>query len=293
MNCRINLQRTWASRIQLEAQWHPYSTFVTLTYSDDHCPVTEDGLGNLSPEDLTSFLRRFRKGNGSFRYFACGEYGEMSQRPHYHLIMFGISIHYQDQVAKAWRDPKTKEPLGFISLAELTPARSAYVAQYTCKKMTKRGDERLLGRYPEFARMSTKPGIGNCVIPWLADQHRTRLGSQELLKQGDVFTAIRIDGKIWPLGNYLRSKLRENLGVGATRAERADQFNKPYYPSPQEWAQPLPEDYCPEMDVLEVNTMRKFLDEEKDWKEKLPEIRQKADRKTRAANRRKSGNPKI
>lgn len=284
-NCRINLQRIWACRIQLEALWHPYSSFVTLTYDPEYLPTTPYALPTLLPQDLTRFLKRFRNSNGSLRYFACGEYGTETERPHYHLVIFGISPMWETQISTAWSDPETKQTMGFISIYDLNEARAAYIAQYTVKKMTSTTSKGLNGRWPEFARMSTNKGVGNPAITWLADQHRTRLGSRELSTQGDVFTSIRINGKIWPLGQYMRKKLREELGVPATARDRAVMFGQIYKPKPDDWACPL-EDYCPHSDITDTLTPARITRDEKEKTQALPEIRQKAAHQARRSHRR-------
>lgn len=177
--------------------------------------------------------------------------------------------------------------MGFISVYELTPARASYIAQYTVKKMTQKDSHNLNGRYPEFARMSRRPGLADPVIPWLADQHLTRLGSQALLDQGDVFTAIRLDGKIWPLGQFLRSRLRKKLGVPDTAIERAQMFNKVYEPQPDDWCQPI-ENYSPEMDVTQVLTSGRITRDEKETQKAIPQLRQKATHSARRSARRNS-----
>lgn len=290
-NCRINLQRTWACRIQLESLWYASSSFVTLTYDPEYLPSTLDGLPTLSPRDLMLFLKRFRNLSGSFRYFACGEYGTQTERPHYHLVIFGISPMSENQISTAWSDPETKTPMGYTSIYDLNEARSAYVAQYTTKKMTSLTSRNLNGRWPEFSRMSRgrKPGdgIGGPIVPWLADQHMTRLGASALADQGDVFTSIRLNGKIWPLGQYLRKHLRIRLGVPAKALDRASMFDKVYSPDPGEWACPL-EDYCPYSDVSEINTVQNNVRQEKIKKLEIPELRKAAAHRARKGTRRNS-----
>lgn len=155
--CRINKRREWTGRILLETQFNPASSFVTLTYADGFEPRTEDGeKSTLSKRHLQQFLNRFRKENGHFRYFACGEYGEKStQRPHYHLILFGIPAtpSWEERIRYAWSVPldqsegnhqhqfkingKWRALIGWVSIAEVNQARAAYVASYTVKKLVK------------------------------------------------------------------------------------------------------------------------------------------------------------
>ncbi len=133
--------------------------------------------------------------------------------------------------------------------------------------------------------MSRRPGIGANIIPWLADQHRTRLGAKELAEKGDVFTAIRINGKVWPIGQYLRKLLRTELGVPQNAQERAIMFDQVYEPRPDEWASPLV-DYCPHTDVRTVLNPKRKVEDEKTTKAEIPDIQKKADHRDRKIKRR-------
>ena len=65
---------------------HPHNAYITLTYNDDHLPAN----GSLQPRDLQLFWKRLRKARTpGIRYYACGEYGDQTARPHYHAIIFG------------------------------------------------------------------------------------------------------------------------------------------------------------------------------------------------------------
>ncbi len=135
--------------------------------------------------------------------------------------------------------------------------------------------------------MSNRPGLGAYAIPWLADQHRTRLGARELVNQGDVFTSIRLYGKIWPLGQYLRKKLRDELGVPQSALERSNHFGRVYKPEPDEWAGPL-EDYCPFADLAEQPFWANRVRDDKAKEKEIPEVRKKADHRARKTKRRKA-----
>jgi len=174
------------------------SSFVTLTYKDN--PVS------LVPRDATLFLKRLRKRVGSFRYFLVGEYGDKFGRPHYHVALFGVCpLIYQQEIAQAWGQ-------GFVHCGLLEQKSAAYIAGYVTKKMTDPDDARLDGRHPEFARMSLKPGIGAPALKFYAPGYFTKGGSQVLMEQGDVSAAVRVENRLFPLGRYLRSKLREEIG---------------------------------------------------------------------------------
>ena len=288
MNCRINKQRVWSSRIQLESYFHSQSIFVTLTYSDENVPINAAGDHILKKSDLTKFIKRLRKSyssqNSTFRFFACGEYGEQTQRPHYHIILFGVGVDAERLIEQKWQH-------GFHQVSELTPERCSYIAQYTIKKMTQPESRGLNGRTPEYATMSTRPGVGHPAIPWLV--HRANTAKQTIVDAGDVWTSIRIAGKIWPLGNYLRRKLRERLGISHDAVQRAVDFH--HYTEDGEilWERPLPENFNPHYDIADFSTVwTNHYGKKKDNAE-LPEIAQKAEHSKRRKARRSSPSAQV
>lgn len=156
---------------------HETSSFVTLTYSGQHLPTDY----SLSKRHLQTWLKRLRfvVDPIRIRYFACGEYGGKTLRPHYHCIVFGYD--FPDRVP--WRRSASGElcyrsellertwPLGHAEVGTFTPQSAGYVAGYSIKKIT--GDEapnhyqrmnpdtgELHQVIPEFVLMSSRPGIG-------------------------------------------------------------------------------------------------------------------------------------
>ena len=205
--CRVNRNRLWMSRQILESFMHDQSCFLTLTYSAENLPASS----SLRPVDTTNFLKRFRLrlselGLPKIRYFLVGEYGSETQRPHYHLSVFGCGPHYEKLIEKSWG-------LGHIQIAEFNEKTARYVCGYVIKKMTAPDDPRLDGRYPEFARMSKCPGIGATAMKVIAETIMTDAGTAELRKTGDVPYQFRMQGKLYPIGKYLRSVLRSEIGM--------------------------------------------------------------------------------
>jgi len=201
MPCRLNRRRVWTHRMMLEALVHSAASFVTLTYSDEWVPEN----GSLQPRDLQLFLKRLRRSTSlPIRFFACGEYGDLTWRPHYHLALYGIDETYKDVVEKNWG-------LGLIHIGTLTTESAQYVAGYVTKKLTKKSDPILAGRHPEFARMSLRPGIGALSIQSVADALSCRNGWDEIERLGDVPAVLRHGPGNYPLGSYLRRRLREAM----------------------------------------------------------------------------------
>lgn len=163
-----------AIRCVHESQLHEENSFLTLSYDDAHLPR---GL-TLVPRDLELFWKRCRK-EFQFRYYACGEYGEVSSRPHYHACVFGYGFPDKVMWSKAaggeplYRSAQLERlwPLGHCWIGTVTFESAAYVARYVMKKEFGKdaGKRRsivdvttgeILEREHEFCRRSLKPGLG-------------------------------------------------------------------------------------------------------------------------------------
>lgn len=206
----------------LEAAENSDNAFLTLTYDNEHLPSD----GSLDPRHLQLFMKRLRrKWKQKIRFFGCGEYGDITERPHFHIALFGMPScqNHQTQFSSTGmrccaicQSIQTLWPYGQIFLGTLTEQSSAYIAGYVTKKMTSKDDARLKGRYPEFARMSLRPGIGAGMMDEVAStlmQHKL----DEKLE--DVPSTLRHGNKQWPLGRYLKRRLRTRIGRDAKTPE--------------------------------------------------------------------------
>lgn len=192
------------------------AAFITLTYSEEKLPTN----GSLVPDHFKNWLKRYRKrvAPQKVRFYGCGEYGDVSFRPHYHAAVFGCEPCrqpgiYTDGTAcpcKPCSDVRETWGFGFVTVKRLELGSAQYIAQYVTKKMTHREDPRLCGREPEFARMSLKPGIGahamhDVASAWMQyDLEKTR---------DDVPLGLRVGERIFPLGKYLRKEMRKLCGM--------------------------------------------------------------------------------
>lgn len=201
--CCIKKRSIWTFRLMLEARVHKHVSFLTLTYDDDHYPAG----GSLDYSHIQAWLKRFRKAlRKPLRFFCVAEYGDHTQRPHYHLILFGASPDDIHLVRATWHYGT------MIQMDPLTVERAQYAAGYTTKKMTKKDDIRLYGRKPEFAKMSLKPGIGAPAVPQLAAPLLTNQFAKEFLaSEGDVPGFFKAAGRTFPTGRYLKGKLQNEL----------------------------------------------------------------------------------
>lgn len=191
-----------------ERQMHKHSSYITLTYNDQHLPQNHA----LRHRDYQLFMKRLRKAlgrragkrsatrekwgailHGSYgasphtpakiAFYMAGEYGELTGRPHYHAILFGID--FADRVilkhtpsgARIYESQTLQRlwPHGFSSVGDVTFESAAYVARYVMKKRTGDGNTNnyeildldsgeIITRKKEYNCMSRRPGIGKA---WL------------------------------------------------------------------------------------------------------------------------------
>lgn len=190
IGCRQARAVEWSRRCCHEASLYERNIFVTLTYDDVWLPAD----GSLVPRHLQLFIKRLRKaatydetvvssGTG-VRFFACGEYGESTGRPHYHALLFNCGLNNLYQVGKDLYSSDTLArlwPFGAHKIGTVTGASAGYVAKYQLKSGPQEycDDDGVVLRKP-FLRMSRRPGIGS---RWLA-RYREDLRSGFLVADG-------------------------------------------------------------------------------------------------------------
>jgi len=173
--CRLEHARQWAVRIHNEAQLHIENSFVTMTYNDEHLPAHN----SLNYRDLQLFWKRLRKEIGPLRYYAVGEYGDNTDRPHYHACIFGHAFTDKRKILRTdptllWTSPVLEQAwgMGHVSVGALTFESAQYTASYVTKKLNNkrryvRIDEEtgeLIPLIQPRAFMSLRPAIG---LTWL------------------------------------------------------------------------------------------------------------------------------
>lgn len=179
--CRLEQSRLWALRCMHELKQHEHAQYVTLTYSDENIPPHN----SLHKPHLQEFYKRLRqkivrdKLPYKIRHYSCGEYGEKTERPHYHAIIYGLDLpdktYYKHHngfnlYKSAWLEKIWKN--GHVTIGNVSFESCAYVARYIMKKVNgkkflqtyftfdKDTGLVLTERQQEFTVMSRKPGIG-------------------------------------------------------------------------------------------------------------------------------------
>jgi len=129
--CAATKRSDWALRLHYEQKLHYGSKFVTLTYSDNNL-VYEKGNSQLVKKHLQDWFKRVRKAGYKFRYYAVGEYGSKTFRPHYHVIVFGEvpDVILQRAWSKYNRKTKKHYPLGHVHIGNVTQASIMYCLGY-------------------------------------------------------------------------------------------------------------------------------------------------------------------
>lgn len=198
LGCRLAYSRRWAIRSYHEAYMNDdfkNCAFVTLTFNDDML-YKRNNPKSLDKLEFSQFIKRLRErirvhyGFTNVRFFACGEYGGKTFRPHYHLLIYGFnfpdkkeinyrnypnvdhklypkvlkdgricSYYISDFLNKCWSPAGSDKPFGFHIISDVNFETSAYVSRYIMKKCTKE-ESNLLGRQQEFNLSSRMPGLG-------------------------------------------------------------------------------------------------------------------------------------
>lgn len=152
IECKARRANAWSFRLMQELKIATSAHFLTITYDSAYLPFTRDGLPTLSKRDLQLFFKRLRKAHGkdtrNIKYYACGEYGSKTQRPHYHIILLNAELKLID---KAWNQ-------GAIQYGKVEIASTLYCMKYMCKPSLPKYDT----RQKEFALMSK--GIGKSYL---------------------------------------------------------------------------------------------------------------------------------
>lgn len=185
--CRQRRAAGWTFRLMQEEKVSTSAWFITFTYADESIPVSPNRRRTLCKRDLQLFFKRLRKtheGNGgtNLKYYAVGEYGGRTKRPHYHAIIFNVDV---ELVEKAWNCKHIRQRFkgtGFtsVSASELagecyfgtvTDLSVGYTLKYMCKEPWRpsgKNDD----RQPPFSLMSKGLGISYVENPKVFFYHQ-------------------------------------------------------------------------------------------------------------------------
>lgn len=227
IGCRLQRSLDWAVRCMHERQMHEVSSFVTLTYNDANLPSD----GSLNHRDFQLFMKRLREQSDfKFKFYMCGEYGDVTNRPHYHALLFGCDfsdrtfykrtksgdrLDTSEFLERVWR-------LGFCTVGDVTFESCAYVARYITKKVT--GDkaaDHYMGREPEYTNMSN--GIGK---EWIAKYGKDTYRDDYVIMDGKRARLPRYYDTQYELVDSKRVDVVKRLRVRKAKLRGADLANR-------------------------------------------------------------------
>lgn len=207
--CLQSKRNQWSVRLEEELKVSTSALFVTLTYNERMVPVGSDGLLSLDKRDVQLFMKRLRRNNKekTLRYYLVGEYGENTNRPHYHALIFNLTpderVAY-DLITKAWK--KGLKSIGEVHIGKVTPASIGYVTKYMIQK-----EQEFKGREPPFSLMSRRPGLGTNYIEKYGEFHKANITRNYHTSE----TGIKR-----PLPRFYKDKLYKDESVRKNQALR-------------------------------------------------------------------------
>lgn len=223
--CKKRRISEWVFRIAWEEEHVATSShFLTLTYDTQHVPITPHGFLTLRKKDFQDYMKRLRKlcPGANIRYFACGEYGSKTSRPHYHAIVFNVPD--PEMFADAWSLGGVQ--LGGVYVGTVTSDSIAYTLKYidkdnfSQKKYRHARDD----REKEFQLQSKGLGAGYLGNKSVCHWHVSDLSRNYLVTK---------DGYRCPMPRYYRTKLltpeqmedqRVVINVALATKQQKDQF---------------------------------------------------------------------
>lgn len=204
--CLSNRRKEWSFRLQKEFRYHENSAFLTLTYSDENLQFwdhinTSTGVVTAYPvlvkSDLQKFMKRVRHEQSKLtdkkiKYYAVGEYGSKTKRPHYHALLFGVDNRV---------DLERKWNKGLIDVGTVTNDSIDYITKYIVNKK-------------DFKHFVVPPF--SCISNGIGLQHFK--DNQELYSKTDIVRGGR--GYKQKMPRYYRDKMKNNRWLEKIKATK-------------------------------------------------------------------------
>lgn len=183
--CQKKRRSDWSLRLEHEYLFADSAFFVTLTYNDASVPRTKEGYLTLNKKHLQHYIKRLRNDNVHYlsktykvpkkevknvskpiRYYAIGEYGSKTRRPHYHILIFNYDINNITPIRDQWKNTQTGIKYGHVDIGTVSGASINYVTKYMFKYHGKKDK-----RVKPFSLMSKKPIIGHAYLENYGTHH--------------------------------------------------------------------------------------------------------------------------
>ena len=191
IGCRLDKMSVWSGRASAEII-KGRNAFVTLTYDDFHLNFNDNFLRpSLSKVQIQNYLNNIRLQlkkyslpfgcRQDYKYYLVGEYGDSFQRPHYHVLFFGLDFHdLKHFFEKTWH-------YGSVKSLPCNSATIRYVLDYMTKSVN--------GRYAveQFDNQGLERPFSSCSKGFGYDyfyNHRFDINEYGMIKNGDRFLSV-------------------------------------------------------------------------------------------------------
>lgn len=189
--CLSNRRRSWLFRLQNESLDSVITLFCTLTYNDVSCD------GYVHKDHLQKFFKKLRHYE-EFKYYAIGEYGTKTQRPHYHCVIFFKSAPDSYPLDNLSRVIDYCWSQGHVSVSRAHYRRLNYVLHYHVRPKEINGKK-------TFSLYSKALGIGFLTRDYL---HYLMATNSSVIHD--------FNGNIYVVPRYYRKKLKDIAFIGNT-----------------------------------------------------------------------------
>lgn len=220
--CQERKRLSWSLRMQEEHHASETADFITLTYAVN--PVNQYGLETLDYKDLKDFIkalkqRQKRQFNSTFRYFAVGEYGTKSGRPHYHLITFNLHPGLIEQIPETWNK-------GLVHRGDVEPASIHYCTKYLLKEV---GKDYTHQEKPKSFQ-SRKPPIGINYVNRMGGKLIQYKEPQQYSRNGKIYTRLVPKYDVKEIPRFHQEKRRAYIARGQYKAPLPEHLKAIFYP---------------------------------------------------------------
>lgn len=218
--CRRNRQRDWTLRLRAERDAADFTLWLTLTIAPEYMDTLPDQTMCLSKEKPRHFFESLRKHYGSkvvFKHYLVSEYGDGTDRPHFHCLLFGyvpgaapldVLKTKNDVVDFITREGSTCWPYGFAYNKPLHFRVFGYITNYINKP------ELVDPEHPHPVRPFT------CISQGIGESYMQRFDKSQFANYEFV---ISDDGSKKVLPRYYRDKiLPRSLDAARKALDRGD-----------------------------------------------------------------------
>lgn len=208
IECEQKYRTSWQFRLQQELKRAKSTFFVTLTYDDENLPSLSNGEVCYDNQHFTAWRKRMatyfkRHNDANIKYICTGEFGDETQRPHYHLILFIDCVVSYDEVNNAAHYYWDYAQVVDVDEPRSNNAVSSYVTKYVMKDYYRETKPIIEGSKTNKFRIHVSNNLG---LNWLGTQE-----SKEFYFDPDNHPLVSLKGDDYsrtiPIPRYYRKKI--------------------------------------------------------------------------------------